>query len=97
MNNKEILQRAREIWGEERCDLNKIITLLGVVYGDLCRQNRLVLKGREIDAESLKKEIGNIIVSMIRWCDDLGLNLDECIERALAAQDNYANRNKDSA
>ena len=40
--------------------------------------------------EELKKELGNIIFSTIRWCDDLGLDVMECLELAIEAQKKFA-------
>lgn len=65
--------------------LNEIVVAMGVVYGDLCRQAR-----DGVEDDELKKELGNMIVSSIRWCDDLGLDPNECIEKALAAQKKFA-------
>ena len=36
--------------------------------------------------EELKKELGNIIFSTIRWCDDLGYDPEECIRLAIDSQ-----------
>lgn len=41
----------------------------------------------------IKKELGNIILSTIRWCDDLGLDVGECVARAITAQRKYAMSN----
>jgi len=35
----------------------------------------------------LKKELGNIIFSTIRWVDDLGLDVLECLDLAIEASD----------
>ena len=37
----------------------------------------------------LKKELGNMIFSTIRWCDDLSFNPEECIELARKAQKEF--------
>lgn len=39
----------------------------------------------------LKKELGNIIFSTIRWVDDLGLDVLECLDLAIEAQEKFAN------
>lgn len=39
----------------------------------------------------LKKELGNIIFSTIRWIDDLGLDVLECLDLAIEAQEKFAN------
>ena len=38
-----------------------------------------------------KKELGNIIFSTIRWIDDLGLDVLECLDLAIEAQEKFAN------
>lgn len=38
----------------------------------------------------LKKELGNIIFSTIRWIDDLGLDVLECLDLAIEAQEKFA-------
>lgn len=39
----------------------------------------------------LKKELGNILFSTIRWIDDLGLDPLGCLELAIEAQEKFAN------
>jgi len=45
-----------------------------------------------VDANNreLKKELGNIIFSTIRWIDDLGLDVLECLDLAIEAQEKFA-------
>lgn len=43
--------------------------------------------------EQLETAMGNIIFSMIRWCDDLGLDPIKCIVRAIECQTGFAERN----
>lgn len=38
----------------------------------------------------VKKELGNIIFSTIRWVDDLGLDVLECLDLAIEAQEKFA-------
>lgn len=40
--------------------------------------------------KDLKKQLGNLIFSTIRWIDDLGLDPIECLELAIAAQEKFA-------
>lgn len=70
--------------------LEEIIPALGKVFGDICRWQRNAPKdtATHTDAE-LKKELGNVIVSTIRWCDDLGYDPEECIESAIEAQKKF--------
>lgn len=90
MDLSGILAEARGIWGPRRNNLQTITNLLGVVSGDLCRQARAQAEGRTVDKVSLKKELGNLIVSTVRWCDDLGFDVEDCVKVALGAQRAYA-------
>lgn len=90
----DLLQQARKIWGDERLSLEEIIIRLGVVTGDLHRLARDRAEGQSVDEAELKKELGNVLFSTIRWCDDLGLSPTECIELAKQAQINYQQRLK---
>ncbi len=94
MEIKKLLREAREIWGEERLTLGEIIVRMGKVFGDLCRWERKADKDKSVCTEDeLKKELGNMIFSTIRWCDDLGYDLEECIELAKKAQKRFAEEN----
>jgi hypothetical protein len=89
MEIKQLLIEAREIWGEKKCDLPRIIIRMGKVFGDICRYAR---NEKPTDAPSeaeLKKEMGNMIFSSIRWCDDLGYDPEECVNLAVKAQKEY--------
>lgn len=90
MEIKKLLQRAREIWGNERLSLSQIIVRMGKVYGDICRWERNASKDRSSHTnEELKKELGNIIFSTIRWCDDLNFDPEECIRIAIDCQKKF--------
>lgn len=94
MTIPELKSEARAIWGEEKLTLSQIIVRLGVSIGDLCRWERNANKDQPKRTETeLKKELGNIIFSTIRWCDDLGLDPEECISVAKAAQRKFAQEN----
>jgi hypothetical protein len=87
MEIKQLLKLGREIWGEERLSLSQVIVRMGKVFGDLCRWERNAKKDSEFCTdEELKKELGNIIFSTIRWCDDLGYDPEECIGLAIECQ-----------
>jgi hypothetical protein len=90
MEIKELLQQAREIWANERLNLSQIIVRLGKVFGDICRYERNAPKDidKHNDAE-LKKELGNVIFSTIRWCDDLGYDPEECVNMAIDCQKQF--------
>ncbi len=80
MEIKNLLKKSREIWGNEKLSLAKIIVRMGKVFGDICRWERNVKKDFDTHTdEDLKKELGNIIFSTIRWCDDLGYDPEECV------------------
>ncbi len=90
MNVKDLLDNGREIWGDEKLPLSQIIINLGTVYGDICRWERNTAKDKEIHTdEELKKELGNIIFSTIRWCNDLGYDPEDCIGLAINCQKKF--------
>lgn len=90
MEIKELLKLSREIWGNQKLTLFQIIVRMGKVFGDICRWERNEKKDRAMHTdEELKKELGNIIFSTIRWCDDLGYNPEECIRLAIECQKKY--------
>ncbi len=90
MKIKYLLKQGREIWGNEKLNLSQIIVRLGKVFGDVCRWERNAIKDKDIHTEEeLKKELGNIIFSTIRWCDDLGYNPEECINMAMDSQKKF--------
>jgi len=90
MEIKNLLKQSREIWGDEKLNLNRIIVLMGKVFGDICRFERNAIKDSDAHSdEDLKKELGNIIFSTIRWCDDLGYDPEECVNIARKAQEKF--------
>ncbi len=90
MEIKNLLIQAREIWGEERLNLSQIIVRMGKIFGDICRFERDAVKDKDIHTdEELKKELGNMIFSTIRWCDDMGYDPEECINLAIDAQKKF--------
>lgn len=89
MSISELLQAARSIWGDKRMTLEQIVVAQGVTTGDIHRYARDKAEGKSVQEPELKKELGNIIFSTIRWCDDLGFSPEECLELAKEAQANY--------
>jgi len=90
MEIKELLKKGREIWGDSKLSLSQIIVRMGKVYGDICRWERNEKKDRPFHTdEELKKELGNIIFSTIRWCDDLNYDPEECVKIAMDSQKKY--------
>ena len=92
-----ILREARDIWGRRDIRsprgvrLRHIGLAAGVVVGDLLRQARDSAPDElgEVDWREVQKELGNLLVSSVRWLDDLGFDLDESITKAFEAQRRY--------
>ena len=87
--------QGRQIWGESRHSLGEIVVRLMVGVGDLARLARDDFDPADMGLlaqyhRELKKELGNIIFSTIRWCDDLGLDVMECLDLAIEAQKKFA-------
>lgn len=98
--------QGRQIWGEDRLTLPAIVIRLTVGVGDLARLARggapvvsaspaLPSSQAAVDARTswereLKKELGNILFSTVRWVDDLGLDVLECLDLAIEAQEKFA-------
>jgi hypothetical protein len=90
MEIKQLLKQSQEIWSDEKLPLTQIIIRLGKVFGDLCRWERNAAKDTATHTdEELKKELGNIIFSTIRFCDDLGYDPEECIDLAMDCQKKF--------
>jgi len=93
MEIKELLKASKEIWPDEKLPLSQIIVRLGKVFGDICRWERGADKDKAIHTdEELKKELGNIIFSTIKFCDELGYDPEECIELAIECQRKFNKR-----
>jgi len=76
---------ARTIWGPPELSLQDIVIRLGVDYGKLARLARGATKD-PTSREDLEAAFGNVIFSMIRWADDLGLDPVACVTRAITVQ-----------
>lgn len=96
MEANNLLSEARHIWGDDKLTLEEIVIRMGVTFGDISRIARTHQETGSIDESDLKKEMGNTIFSMIRWCDDLGFDPNECIELAQQAQVAYVQKHKSS-
>lgn len=93
--------QGRQIWGPGGHTFSQIVVRLMVGVGDLARIARdsgglsLPLEDAHgavamgVNSE-LKKELGNLIFSTIRWVDDLGLDVLECLDLAIEAQERFA-------
>lgn len=90
MEIKQLLKQSQGIWQGEKLTLGQIIVRLGKVFGDICRFERNAPKDQPLhtDAE-LQKELGNLIFSTIRFCDDLGYDPEECIQKAIDCQQGF--------
>jgi len=94
MEIKELLEKSRTIWGTDKLSLAQIIVRMGKVFGDLCRWERNAEKDKKTHNDyELKKELGNMIFSNIRWCDDLGYDPQECIKIAIECQEKFVKEN----
>ncbi len=63
---------------------------MGKVFGDICRYERNAPKDVAMHTDDeLKKELGNMIFSTIRWCDDLGYDPEDCIQKAIECQKEF--------
>lgn len=90
MEIKSLLQQGRDIWGDQKLSLGQIIVCMDKVFGDICRWERNAVKDKNTHTDNeLKKEMGNIIFSTIRWCDELGYNPEECVKIAIDCQKKF--------
>lgn len=90
MEIKNLLNQSHTIWGTEKLNVSQIIVRMGKVFGDICRWERNAIKDKETHTdEEIKKELGNMIFSTIRWCDDLGYDPEECIKIAIDCQKKF--------
>lgn len=88
---RTLLVRARRIWGDDHLTLNEIVVLLMVVVGDVARLARddsfaASLTGMRMDDDAIveiKRALGSVLFSTIRWIDDLGLDPLECLDLAI--------------
>jgi len=89
MEIQTLLKQAREIWNEKLA-LSDIIVRMGKIFGDICRYERNAIKDKDLHTdEEIKKELGNMIFSTIRWCNDLGYDPEDCIKLAMESQKKF--------
>jgi len=87
MDILNLRDHGRALWGGEKLSLSQIIVRMGKIFGDICRWERNAPKDTNTHTDDeLKKELGNMIFSSIRWCDDLGYDPQECIQKAIECQ-----------
>lgn len=92
MNIDELLKKERQIWGNDKQAIEHIVVCMGKTYGDISAQARAKIEDGEFDATELKKELGNMIASTVRWIDDLGFDVQECLKLALDSQKKYRSK-----
>jgi hypothetical protein len=92
MDIETLRKEARKIWGDKPMTLEHIAITIGVVYGDICRQARNNIEKGELADKELQKELGNLIFSVVRWCEDLGYEPEACIRLAQEAQTRYRSK-----
>lgn len=96
-----ILREGRSIWNGvpvcgEPVSVPTIAIVLGKIHGDLCYQARRVLEGRDASTDDLRRELGNLITTAVRWVDDLGFDIDDCLQASYTAQRAYVARTEKS-
>ncbi|HOX40603.1 MAG TPA: hypothetical protein PK263_00235 [bacterium] len=89
MDIKELLATGEEIWGkDEKMTLREVIACMGKVYGDICRYERNAAKDVNTHNDhELKKELGHLIFSTIRWSKKVGFEPETCIKQAIKTQE----------
>ena len=89
MDFHSLLKLSRKIW-PDKLTLPEIIPAMGKIFGDICKWQRNAPKDiREHLPKELQKELGNMILSTIRWCDDLNFKVEDCINSAIKAQKDF--------
>lgn len=93
---KALLVQGRQIWGDDKLTLDEVVPRLMVGVGDLARLLRDTYsdgpgsEDHERWRRDLMKELGNVVFSTIRWIDDLGFDVMECLDLAIDAQEKFA-------
>jgi hypothetical protein len=90
--------QARQVWGTESISLSEKVLWLKLSAEVLARLARdfpdrpMMASARDVDAGriDLQRELGNIIFSTIRWIDDLGFDVRDCLDLAIEAQEKLA-------
>lgn len=91
----ELQVEVCEIWPQQFLTLRGMVVLLAVIQGDLARQARNGMEDCAIDRAEVAKELGNLVLSSLRWMDNLGLDADECLKCAMEAQKSYIEKLKE--
>lgn len=96
----DLLTLGQQIWADQPpMDLPHIAVAACTVTGDIARISRDHIEnseGRDAQAE-LSRELGNLILSSIRWAANLGLDPAECVSQAEDAQRRYVESRTEAA
>ncbi|WP_131741246.1 hypothetical protein [Actinomadura roseirufa] len=85
----ELLTLGRRIWADQpSMELPHVAVAACTVTGDIARISRDELEG-DGDRAALGRELGNLILSGVRWASDLGFDPAECVAAAAEAQRRY--------
>ncbi len=86
MDNIDILKHSLDIWGYDRATAKDIALRMGVIHGDICRFIR------DQDDKELQRELGNMILSTVRWINDLEFSFTDCLDAAMICQIEFVRR-----
>jgi len=101
LNLGRFIWGPRPVGPDSTAQLPGVVVRMMVTVGDLARIARTYgsvhwkpiqgeLEKRSDARNEIKKELGNLILSAVRWADDLGLSVNECVARAVVAQYAFA-------
>lgn len=86
-----LYQLTRHIWRDHGTNMLPYVgTSLGVTVGNIQRQSQKLFDGRRPDMPTVGIELGNLVLSSIRWLGDLDLDPKQCIRVAAGSQRRYA-------
>lgn len=87
---RTLLSLGRSIWHNwPVMELTQVAICLAVIEGDVSRQAQAKEEGGEPDMELVGQELGNLLLSIMRWMDDLRLNPHDYMHKAIVAQRKY--------
>ena len=89
MNVHDILIEERKIWGDTKQTLEHVAICIGKMQGDVAAQARSKIEKGQANDTEIMKELGNIISSTVRYVDDLGYDIEECLRLAFESQRKY--------
>lgn len=81
-------------WDGPPAPLQEIPVFAAVVLGDVARAARRVIEEDDPDGAEREagRELGNLVLSSLRWMEDLGLEVTDCLEAAARSQAEYGQR-----